>query len=375
MKHTLAVKLDPTPEQKEMLRETLTRCNAACSGIALWVHKRKIFNKRQIQKKVYRPVKDYYGLSAQAVVRCIAKVADAYKVGNKKSVRKFRPLAAQPYDARILRFLDDSVSIWVLGGRIKVPLCLGQFQRDRIHMRQGESDLVYRKGKWYLHVTCEVPEKKPGPPINGFLGVDLGVVNIAYDSDGSVFVGDAVELVRRRYAHKRKNLQRKGTRAAKRKLRKIAGREAKFRKDVNHQISRKLVLKAKRTRRGIALEDLKGIRARVTARRRQRARLHSWSFFQLRTYIEYKSKRMGIVVVAVDPRYTSQMCPECGHTERANRRTRDRFKCRACGHAGPADYIAARNIRARAAVNQPNSESQGSDHSISYKLRSSGRSS
>jgi len=190
-----------------------------------------------------------------------------------------------------------------------------------------------------------------------FLGLDMGIVNLATDSDGDNYSGAEVEEVRRRYAHRRRNLQRKGTKASKRKLRKISGREARFRRDVNHRISKKVVQKAQRTGRGIALEELKGIRGRVTARRRQRARLSGWSFYQQRSFVEYKALLAGVPVVAVDPAHTSQTCPECGHVSKRNRPTRDRFCCESCGHAGPADHIAARNIRARAVVNRPNGHS------------------
>jgi IS605 OrfB family transposase len=114
------------------------------------------------------------------------------------------------------------------------------------------------------------------------------------------------------------------------------------------------VATAQRTGRGIALEDLTGIRDRVTARRRQRARLHNWLFFQLRSFIEYEARLAVVPVVLVDPRNTSRTCPVCRCIDKRNRPTQARFSCISCGFAAPADVVAARNIRARAAVNQPN---------------------
>jgi IS605 OrfB family transposase len=120
-------------------------------------------------------------------------------------------------------------------------------------------------------------------------------------------------------------------------------------------VSKRIVETAERTKRGIALEDLQGIRTRVRARRQQRAVLHSWSFHQLRAFISYKAARAGVKVVAVDPRNTSRRCPACGHTDKANRPTQATFRCVSCGCAGHADTIAAENIRVlgRAAVMQP----------------------
>jgi putative transposase len=121
---------------------------------------------------------------------------------------------------------------------------------------------------------------------------------------------------------------------------------------VNHKISKEIVSVAERTGRGIAFEDLKGIRARVRARRLQRARLHSWAFGQLQSFVCYKAARAGIPVRFVDPRNTSRTCPECGSVDKGNRQTQAEFRCISCGHSDNADATAAENIR-RAAVNPP----------------------
>ena len=119
-------------------------------------------------------------------------------------------------------------------------------------------------------------------------------------------------------------------------------------------ISKRIVAKAEGTKRAIAVEDLTHIRSRITARRPQRATLHSWSFAQLQAFLAYKARLSGIPVHRVDPRNTSRLCPACGHIDKANRRTQAVFYCTSCGLAGPADVIAAGNIARRAAVNQPN---------------------
>ncbi|MEV1249331.1 transposase, partial [Nonomuraea sp. NPDC049750] len=155
-----------------------------------------------------------------------------------------------------------------------------------------------------------------------------------------------------------RRLQKKGTSAARRVLRRLAGREHRMMTDLNHQISKHVVREAERTGRGVALEDLQGIRGRVRAHRFQRRTLHSWAFAQQITFTRYKATRAGIAFVLVDPAYTSQTCPECGCVTRANRPARDRFVCTRCGLAGHADHIAARNIATRgiagwAAINQP----------------------
>ncbi|WP_433455662.1 IS200/IS605 family accessory protein TnpB-related protein [Streptomyces sp. CA-142005] len=128
---------------------------------------------------------------------------------------------------------------------------------------------------------------------------------------------------RRWQARKKAEIQAKQTRGAKQLLKKRARREARHATHINHKVSKTVVAVAQRTGRGIALEGLRGIRERVTVLRDQRARQSSWPFHQLGAFIAYKAKRAAVPFAEVEPAYTSQRCPRCGHTERANRRTRD----------------------------------------------------
>ena len=178
----------------------------------------------------------------------------------------------------------------------------------------------------------------------------MGIVNIAVDSSGESFSGSTVNSVRHRYQRLRSKLQRLGTKSAKRKLKLRSGKEKRFSRDANHCISKKIVDKAKTLGVGIALEDLRGIRERTekTVKKRQRYQHSSWSFYQLRQYIEYKARIAGVKVVLVEPRGTSRTCPSCGYADKKNRKTREGFCCQACGYAAPADNVAAVNIRGRA---------------------------
>lgn len=355
MKLTVAVKLHPTPEQARALLRTLERANDAANDLSHAAWQTGTFGQYALHKLAYADIRAATGLTAQLVVRLIAKVADAYKLDHKRE-RRFRPHGSIAYDDRILRWYPDTgaVSIWTVGGRQHIPFVCGERQRAVLAMRQGESDLVYREGDWYLYTTVNYIEPAPGEP-DDFLGVDLGIVNLATDSDGTTYTGDAIEHKRLIYAHLRRNLQRKGTRSAKRKLKRLSGKQARYQKDTNHTISKRIVAHAQGTQRGIALEDLTGIRTRTTVKRRQRARHANWSFHQLGSFIRYKARAAGVRAVDLDPRHTSQRCHACGHTEKANRHTQSSFLCRSCGHSALADHNAARNLAflARVAVTLP----------------------
>jgi len=353
MKLTAQVKLLPSREQAKALRDTLEKANAACNHISEVAWRERIFGQFALHRLTYHCLRGQFGLSAQVIVRCIAKVADAYKL-DRKSRRIFRPAGAISYDSRILRWRLSSseVSIWTVAGRQTIPFVCGDRQRALLTTQQGESDLAVVEGKWYLFAVCNVEGPEPGD-VGDFLGVDMGVANIAADSDGRVYSGAVVNGLRHRHRRLRSKLQKKGTKSAKRLLRKRHSKESRFARHENHCISKEIVAAAEGTKRGIALEELTGIRSRITARRPQRATLSSWSFAQLRSFIEYKARRAGVTVIAVDPRNTSRTCPACGYTDKANRPEQSIFSCVQCGFSGPADTIAAENIR-RAAIRLPN---------------------
>ncbi len=360
MKLVAAIKLLPSAADAAALRATLERCNAAASWLAQHGFDNGTFRQFDLHRLAYRELRERFSLTAQAAVRTIAKVADAFKV-SRKAAPVFRSDAAQPYDDRIIRFVKgaEAVSLWTVAGRMTIPIVMGEHQRRLMAYRKGEVDLCLVRGKWYLAATCDVPETEEFEA-EDWLGVDLGIVNLAADSDGKLYSGAAVERVRRRLASRKKGLQRRGTKAAKRRLRKLAGKEARFRKHENHCISKVIVANAERTGRGIALEELTHIRSRVTARRAQRSRLHSWSFAQLRSFVAYKARRAGVPVLFVDAHYTSQACSCCGCIDKRNRPDQATFSCISCSHAEAADTNAARVIRARAAVTRPESSQTAS---------------
>ena len=354
MKLIAQLKLQPTPDQHAALKQTLEAANAACNYVSDVAWRERMFGQFNLHKLCYADIRTIFAIGADVAVRVFAKVADAYKL-DKKSKRTFKPLAAFPFNDRLVSYkiAKRIVSVWTMAGRQKMPFVCGERQAKLLKGLHGECDLVYRNGEFYLFQTCDVDEAPEIDP-EGFLGVDLGIANIAVTSDGTFHQGKSMKGVRYRHRQLRRKLQAKQTRSAKRKLKVLSGKEQRFATDVNHVISKQIVQTAHDTARGIALEDLTHIRERVTARRGQRAILHSWSFAQLRSFIEYKARLNGVVVTAVNPRNTSRTCPSCGHIDKANRKTQDSFLCTSCGIVGRADYFAAINISRRALVSAPN---------------------
>jgi putative transposase len=347
MKMTIQMQLLPTAEQSALLRTTMERFNEAATFAASAGFEAGVFAQPSIHKLCYRELRERFSLSAQMAVRAIGKAVECFK-RDKKVCPVFKPLGAVTYDERILGFKGlDKVSLWTMEGRQLIAMVYGEYQGERFDRIKGQCDLVHRDGKWFLYATVDMPENPP-IKIKGFLGVDLGIAEIATDSDGTNYSGKPVEAVRRKHNLQRKRLGKRNTKGAKKKLKRIAGKEARFRKHANHCISKAIVQSAKDTSRGIAVEDLNGIRERLPVWSRDaRNKLSGWSFAQLVSFLEYKAKLVGVPVVKVDPRNTSRTCAECGHCEKDNRKSQANFLCVSCGHRANADQNAARNIRAQ----------------------------
>jgi putative transposase len=357
VKQTLLVKLEPTVEQADALRRTLEAFNAACNFLAGVAFALGSANKYKLQHEAYHSAREKFGLSSQMAVRAISKVCEAFKRDRTKRP-EFRPHGALPYDERFMSWKGlDRVSLLTLTGRVLVPVRFGAYQAARLDRRQGQADLIFRDGKWLLAVTVDAPEADPMDP-EGVLGVDLGIVNVATDSDGNQYTGGLILGTRRRHRRTRTRLQSKGTNSAKRLLKQRRRKESRFQRHENHQISKAIVARAKGTKRAIALEDLTGIRERIRSRRPQRATLSSWAFAQLRAFIAYKAQAAGVPILLVNPRNTSRTCPACGHSDKANRKSQASFLCVSCGCAGNADQFAAENIR-RVALSLPNAVASG----------------
>lgn len=346
MKLTVQVKLLPTPEQAESLLATMRAFNEAATFAAKAGFDASVFSPPSIQKLCYYELRERFGLSAQMAVLAIGKAAEVFR-RDKSACPEFRPAGAMTYDDRILSWKGiDKVSILTLGGRTIIAYVCGEYQRGRLDRLKGQVDLVYRDGEFYLYATIDLPED-PTLEVKEFVGVDLGIVNIATDSTGETFSGEAVDRNRKRRQTARKQYQRRGTKNAKRRLKKMSGRQRRFQTYTNHIISKRIVGKAKALGVGIAMEDLTFIRTRVepTVGRKFRRRFGNWGFSQLRKFVEYKARLAGVPVVTVDPRYSSQTCNVCGHCERANRKSQSEFACKHCGHSTNADENASRNIR------------------------------
>jgi putative transposase len=359
MKQVIVIKLEPSQPQYQVMLNTVEAFNRGCQYAADVAYEKRLANKIALQPFVYGTLRSEFGLSSQMAIRAIAKAVEAYKRDKRVHV-KFDVHGAMVYDPRIMSFKGlTQVSLMCLNGRELIPMRYGAYQAARIDRAQGQADLILRDGMFSLYVTVEMPS---APPVDApdVLGVDLGIVQLAVDSDGEAHTGQGVKQCRRKHCRLRAGLQKAGTKSAKRHLKRFRRRESRYQRNVNHCISKHLVQKALVGQKALAIEDLTHIRERTQkmVRKTQRYERLSWAFAQLRQFLAYKCEAAGVSLHVIDPRNTSRTCPACGHCAKENRRSQSEFLCVECGFQANADWIGASNIRrkgleARAAVITP----------------------
>ena len=206
------------------------------------------------------------------------------------------------------------------------------------------ADLLERRSGFWLHLVITLPGL-PFVDSSAVIGIDLGLNWPAVASNNTFLGPRRWRAVEQRTFRLRRQLQAKGTKAAKRHLTRLSGRTARFRRDCDHVLSKRLV-QALKPGTTLVVEELTDIRSRIRHRgHTQRRRFHCWSFAQLRQFLVYKAEAAGCRVIAVDPRGTSQTCSRCGVRDRRSRLAQAIFRCRSCGFELHADLNASRNSR------------------------------
>jgi len=343
------IKLQPSEEQNEVLLNTLELYKQAIDSPLLYGFQNKIVSGVELHKATYYPVKEQTHMPSQLIcsARCKAtEILKSIKTKTKGSFKTKQPSSHRfptiRYDRNSCTITKEFVRISTINKRIQIPVIQSDWL-DTIDFAsiQRSAELKYHKSKqfWTLTIYVETkdPEKTQGDKA---VGIDRGCKHIAVCSDNTFFDSKHLRNVKGKYKHLRKRLQSKGTKSAKRLLKRLSGKENRFVKDVNHCISKQIVDLPYDI---IVLEKLK-IKRKKEQGKRFNSILNGWSYYQLEQFIEYKATKKGKRVEYVDARYTSQKCSACGHIDRSNR-YKTSFKCKACGFQLHADLNASRNIK------------------------------
>ena len=353
---TAKVRIVATDTDKVLLNKTMCVYCDACNYVSDYVFRTHDLKQFSLNKILYSTLREKFSLKSQMAQSVFKTVIARYKTILENQNEWIKPSFKKPqYDLvwnRDYSLTQNCFSVNTLNGRVKLPYFAEGMSKYFNHSiyKFGTAKLVNKHGKYYLHipVTYEVKESNISDICN-VVGIDRGInfVVATYDSKHkSGFVsGKAIKQKRANYSRIRKELQIRHTPSSRRRLKAIGQRENRWMQDINHQVSKALATgNPKHTL--FVLEDLTGIR-NVTERVKTKNRYVSvsWSFYDLEQKLIYKAKQNQSSVIKVDPRYTSQCCPACGHTEKSNRNKKIHlFTCKNCGYTSNDDRIGAMNL-------------------------------
>jgi IS605 OrfB family transposase len=352
---TAKIQIYVSDYQAVRLKITTNAYRKACNWLSKHIFETKNLNQVSLNNLYYSDLRNQFRLKsqmAQSVMKTvIARYKSAKTNGHEWSLIEFK---LPEYDLvwnRDYSLTQNQFSVNTLDGRLKL-----NFERKAMKKyfngtwKFGTAKLVFKHKKWFLHIpmTKEYQELN-FTSISHIVGVDLGINFLAttYDSQGKTtfYKGNVVKHKRGAFKAARKQLQMRQTPSARKKLKQIGSRENRYVTDVNHQITKALVDKYSKGTIFV-LEDLTGVRsATEKVRVKNRYVSVSWAFYQFRQMLEYKAELNGQKVIVVDPKYTSQACPKCGHIEKANRNKKiHSFKCKNCQYQSNDDRIGAMNL-------------------------------
>ena len=353
---TAKVQIVATDTDKVLLNKTMSVYCDACNYVSDYVFRTHDLKQFSLNKILSSALREKFSLNSQMAQSVFKTVIARYKTILENQNEWIKPSFKKPqYDLvwnRDYSLTQNCFSVNTLNGRVKLPYFAEGMSKYFNHSiyKFGTAKLVNKHGKYYLHipVTYEVEESNISDICN-VVGIDRGInfVVATYDSKHkSGFVsGKAIKQKRANYSRLRKELQMRHTPSSRRRLKAIGQRENRWMQDINHQVSKALATgNPKHTL--FVLEDLTGIR-NVTERVKTKNRYVSvsWSFYDLEQKLIYKAKQNQSSVIKVDPRYTSQCCPACGHTEKSNRNKKIHlFTCKNCGYTSNDDRIGAMNL-------------------------------
>ena len=353
---TAKIQISVNADCKVLLDETMSVYSDACNYVSNYVFRTHDLKQFSLNKVLYSTLRERFGLKSQMAQSVFKTVIARYKTILENQKEWIQPNFKKPqYDLvwnKDYSLTQNCFSVNTLNGRVKLPYFTKGMSKyfDHTIYKFGTAKLVNKHGKYFLHipVTYDVEESNISDICN-VVGIDRGInfVVATYDSEHkSGFVsGKSIKQKRAHYSKLRKELQMRHTPSARRRIKAIGQRENRWMQDVNHCVSKALVLNnPKHTL--FVLEDLSGVRnATERVRTKDRYVSVSWSFYDLEQKLIYKAKQNQSTVIKVDPRYTSQCCPVCGHIEKSNRNKKIHlFTCKNCGYKSNDDRIGAMNL-------------------------------
>jgi len=327
----------------EILLETMRQYSDSVQEVIDYGYNLHTSDKRELHDLTYYTIRSHIKLPSQLVISSRDVACAILKKYNTRPIVK--EYMAIRYDHRSFSIKNNVVSLSSINGRIKIPITIPEYFDKYKDYEVRCANLFVRKDKMFLNIVVakEVDVNNDFCGNGKIVGVDFGINNIAVTSEKQFFKGVVSKL--NKFQRLRSSLQSKGTKSAKRHLKRLSGRQTRFMTDANHCISKRIVGNLGKGDT-IVMEALEGIRNRSRGKTMNRL-LSNWSFYQLNFFIKYKSVQKGIQTIEISPRYTSKTCNRCGEVYSIRPKHRGFFKCLHCNYTCNADLNASFNIRKR----------------------------
>lgn len=372
----IKLRIYPTEEEQQVFADSSRAFTDACNYISQRAFEDFDFNNFSLHHKYYYEIRKLFGLKSQLAISVIKAVAAKYKAVKKQLSKNpfvYEDEAGQHYISKDLSWLTKPICF-------KQPVLILQRGRDWSFTKDnqlslnsnsnkrvktsfttkgfdkyfsdewsfGAGQIIKRNNKWYFYLSVNAKSNDPDV-FDNVVGVDRGIVNIisTFDNSGNkeLYSGAVFNKKRNRILRTRASLQRKGTKGAKRVLKRLSERENRYINDVNHCLSKALAQKYGPNTLFV-LENLSDIRKQSDKFNKKRnSDLNSWPFYQLESLLSYKALDCGSMVIKVSADYTSQRCPACGTIDKDNRhRDIHLYQCCNCGFEENDDITAAMNL-------------------------------
>ena len=361
MKLTYKIKLNLSDPEVANLQATLAQYREVLQHHAIWGFDHKTRSKRRAHVELYTDVKKLHPDFPTGLLQVARDIA----LGTLRSCRfkacpDFSKINVINYDARTMTLRGNQLTISQLGKRLKIIIVPSEYLKAKLTCgKVSAGQLVFHtNGSVWFHFIVTIVE--PDVEINGdVLGIDLGIIHLAVTSEKQYYSGKQLRKARRKFLYNRKQLQKKGTQSARKRLKTQSGSEKRFVRNELHVLTKQIVLGSAAST--IAIEDLSKFKSNAYHKKANKI-ASDFPFYQFKQFLTYKAALARKQVVLVDARFTSQKCSNCGHIYKGNR-NKSRFKCVSCGFNAHADFNASLNIKQnhllslvaqeQAVVNQP----------------------
>ena len=359
MKQTLTAKIHlyPDDETSKAIDQLMDTYRRVCNYVSWYIFEHEEMDYNTLHKALYQDIRERYELKSYWTQEAIKTTKAAYlsmKSNGHPWTRAVFKNEQCSYPAKNYRIDQKKQIIYIstYERRIGIKYTAVGFEQYLTGLyKLGTAKLIKKNNKYYFYISAtrqidQIEKEK----LTNAVGVDVGIRNIAvcHNSFDETMIFNGKEVIERRnhFVELRSQLQEKGTKSAKRRLKKIRKREHRWMEDINHCVSKHIV-ESQPKGSIIVLEDLKKMNEQTKCfRKKDRYACHSWAYHSLQQKIIYKAEKKGQRVVKVPPYYTSSTCPKCGIQKKTNRNYgRHIYKCSYCGFEADDDVTAAMTLQ------------------------------